>query len=396
MTDTTRASLPRGHRPASDPAAAPAPPVPGSSPAPAPPVRAAAPAAARASAPDAAGRLRAVLRAAAVVSCVPYIALKTAWIGGSRVGIPDGSVLLDHPGVTAAVNGVTVLMDAAVVVLALLLTQGWGRRVPAWLLALPMWVATGLLTPIMTGFPLQVLARAFTDAPSTPAGSEPFLDAWVFGVVYTGFIVQGLALGTLFALYARDRWGHLWRGTVGRLPRSAVGPGLRTAGVAASLLAALAAVPHAMWAAGATTGLSGSRIVGPTADVRLLEGTYVLFAAMTVAGVLALALRRGRRLATRTPLALAWVGSGALGCWGGWLLVASAMPAAEGAGRATAAMTLTYAVQMIAGLLVLAVGARFLWRRGQDGPSGGTEAGAVREESRADGRARGRIRGRAA
>ncbi|WP_244317877.1 hypothetical protein [Streptomyces chryseus] len=392
MTDTTRASRLGGHRPASDPA-----PVPAAASAPAPsavPASASPPVPAAASAP--AGRLRVVLRAAAVVSCVPYIALKAAWIAGSRVGIPDGSVLLDRPALTAAANSATLLMDATVVVLALLLTQGWGRRVPAWLLALPMWVATGLLTPIMTGFPLQVLVKVITDAPTTPAGSEPFLDAWVFGVVYTGFIVQGLALGTLFALYSRDRWGHLWRGTVGRLPRSAVGPGLRTAGVAASVLAALAAVPHAMWAAGATTGLSRSRIVGRTADFRLLEGTYALFAAMTAAGVLALALRRGRRLATRTPLALAWVGSGALGCWGGWLLVASAMPAAEGADHAPAAVTLTYAVQMIAGLLVLAVGARFLGRRGQDGATDGTGAGAVREESRAGGPARRRVRGRTA
>ncbi|WP_251015223.1 hypothetical protein [Streptomyces sp. ISL-99] len=339
-------------------------------------------------APD--GRLRAVLRAAAVISCVPYVALKIAWIAGSRVGIPDGSVLLDHPGVMAAANSVTVLMDAAVVVLALLLTQDWGRRVPAWLLALPMWVATGLLTPIVTGFPLQLLAKVFTGAQSAPAGSERFLAEWVFGVVYTGFIVQGLALGALFALYAGDRWGHLWRGTVWELPSSAVGPRLRAAGVAASVLAALSAVPHVMWAAGSTTGLSQGRIDGRAADFRLLEGTYVLFAALAVTGVLMLALRRGRGVTLKTPLALAWVGSGALGCWGGWLLVASAMPAADGADRATTLMLLTYCVQMTAGLVVLAAGARFLRRRGQGGQAGG------RAESRANGRARGQIRGRAA
>ncbi|MGW0559211.1 hypothetical protein ACWDZ4_00935 [Streptomyces sp. NPDC003016] len=319
--------------------------------------------------PAPAGRLRAAARAAAVVSCVPYVALKAAWIAGSGVGIPDGSTLLDHPGLTAAANSVTLLMDASVVVLALLLTQEWGRRVPAWLLVLPMWAATGLLTPIVTGFPLQLLAKAFTetfaDTRSAPGGSEPFLDAWVFGVVYTGFVVQGLALGTLFALYTRERWGHLWRGTVGDLPDSAVGPRLRAAAVAASVLAALAGVPHLMWAAGSATGLSGTRADGRTPDFHLLEGTYALFAAVTAAAVLALALRRGRSLALRTPLALAWTGSGALGCWGGWLLVASALPVTDGAEQATALMLLTYAGQMIAGLSVLATGAAFLRRRGR-------------------------------
>ncbi|MGX1884066.1 hypothetical protein [Streptomyces sp. NPDC055287] len=354
MTETTPASTPRGLRPA--------------------PV----------------GRTRAMLRAAAVISCVPYVALKVAWIAGSRIGIPDGSVLLDRPGLMAAANSATVLMDAAVVVLALLLTQDWGRRVPAWLLALPMWVATGLLTPIVTGFPLQVLVKVFTSAESTPAAGEPFLAEWVFGVVYTGFIVQAIALGILFAWYARDRWCHLWRGTVGELPESAVGPRLRAAGVAGSVLAVFAAVPHAMWAAGSATGLSEGRAEGRTTDFYLLEGTYVLFAAVTVAGVLTLALRRGHGLAVRTPLALAWVGSGALGCWGGWLLTASAMPAADGADQATSLMLLTYAVQVIAGLVVLATGTSFLRRRGQGGRAGG------RAEGRAEGLVRGQIRGRAA
>lgn len=313
------------------------------------------------------GRRRAVLRAAAVISCVPYVALKIAWIAGSRIGIPDGSVVLDHPGLMAAANSVTVLMDAAVVVLALLLTQSWGRRVPAWLLALPMWVATGLLTPIVVGYPLQLTVKAFTDERSiAPSGSEPFLADWVFGVVYTGFIVQGLALGTLFALYAPDRWGHLWRGTVRELPHSAVGPRLRASVVAASVLAVPAAAAHVMWAAGSTVGLNQGRVDGRTTDFYILEGLYALFAVVTVAAVLILALRRGCGASVRMPLALAWLGSGALSCWGGWLLAASAMPVSDGAHQPTALILLTYAVQMIAGLLVLATGVSFLRRRGRE------------------------------
>ncbi|MFD5037621.1 hypothetical protein ACFWNI_11030 [Streptomyces sp. NPDC058377] len=93
-----------------------------------------------------------------------------------------------------AANGLSVLMDSAVVVIAFLLTRPWGRRVPAWLLALPMWAATGLLLPIMTGYPLQLLVSAVGAGgePAPGASTRAFVDEWVFGVVHSGFIVQGL------------------------------------------------------------------------------------------------------------------------------------------------------------------------------------------------------------
>ncbi|MEU6055308.1 hypothetical protein ABZ829_33370 [Streptomyces xanthochromogenes] len=147
---------------------------------------------------------RAALRTVAVTACLPYLCLKAAWIGGSHLGIPEHSGLRDHSSGMAAANTASILLDSCVIALALLLTRPWGLRVKTWLLALPMWVATGLLAPVMTGYPLQLLLHACGSAagPAAP-GSAPFLDTWVFAVVYAGFIVQGLALGTLFTLYAR-------------------------------------------------------------------------------------------------------------------------------------------------------------------------------------------------
>ncbi|NEC69547.1 hypothetical protein G3I41_33965, partial [Streptomyces sp. SID9727] len=195
---------------------------------------------------------RAVLRSVAIVSCLPYITLKTAWVAGSRVGIPDGSGLLDHRALMAVANGGSVLMDGAVVVLALLLTRPWGLRVPAWLLALPVWTATGLLLPIMTGYPAQLLVRTLggSTGGAEAAGGRPFLSEWVFGVVYGGFILQGLSLGALFVLYARERWGRLWQGALGELPASPTAPALRVAAVVASLLALAPGTAHLLWAAG--------------------------------------------------------------------------------------------------------------------------------------------------
>ncbi|WP_229909334.1 hypothetical protein [Streptomyces griseosporeus] len=324
------------------------------------------------SSPDVAGRVplgrsRRILRAVAVASCLPYLSLKAAWIAGSRIGIPRGSSLLEHPTTMAVANSVTVLMDAAVIVLALVLTRPWGLRAPAWLLAVPVWVATGLLAPIMAGFPLQLAARALGGGGGHRTAREPFLDEWVFGVVYTGFIVQGVALGTLFALYARDRWGQLWRGPVWELPVSVVGAAQRCTAVAAGVLALFPLTVHLLWACGATTGLSEGRVPERTGAFYALEAVYVLFLLAAVTGAGLLAFRRGRPLPVTVPLALAWVGSGAAACWGAWLSVAALTAVDDPADRATPLMLLTYAGQMITGFLVAAVAAHFLAERSTTG-----------------------------
>ncbi|MFF0024155.1 hypothetical protein ACFYQQ_26835 [Streptomyces sp. NPDC005496] len=310
-------------------------------------------------------RARRVLRVVAVVSCLPYLSLKSAWIAGSHLGIPAGSPLLEHRAQLVVANGLTVAMDGAVIVLVLLLTRPWGLRVPAWLLALPMWTATGLLAPVMTGYPLQLLVGALGGSVNRAAdtGREPFLDEWVFAVVYTGFIVQGLTLGTLFVLYARDRWGQLWRGRLRELPASGVGPAQRATAVAAAVLALVPAGAHLLWACGGTAGLSAGRAAHRTADFHVLEALDAVFLLSAVAGAVLLAFRRGPALPARVPLALAWVGSGATACWGGWLSLAGLGGSDDLAGRPTGLMNLTYAGQMIVGLLVITVAARFLAER---------------------------------
>lgn len=312
-------------------------------------------------------RARRALRAVAIVSCAPYLSLKVAWIAGSRIGIPDGSSLLEHPASIAVANSVTVLMDAAVIVLALVLTRPWGLRVPAWLLAVPAWAATGLLAPIMAGFPLQVAVDALGGPTNTTvAGGEPFLDAWVFGVVYTGFIVQGLTLGALFVLYARDRWGRLWEGRVWELPVGLIGAAQRAVAVAAAGCALPPLIVHVLWACGGTAGLDEAHLADRTSGFYVMEALSAVFLAMAVTGGLLLAFRRGRALPVRLPLALAWVGSAAAVCWAAWLSLAPLTDMADGP---TPVLSLTYAGQMIVGILVACLGVHFLAERAASGKS---------------------------
>ena len=309
--------------------------------------------------PTSTGSAARILRALAITACLPYLVLKIAWVSGSRVGIPDGSSLLDHHTTMVVANSASVLLDSMVVVLALLLTRSWGRRAPAWLLVVPVWAATGLLSPIVVGYPLQVLARIFGGAAAPAAGPDarPFLDEWVFTVVYTGFILQAVALGALFVPYARRRWGRLWRGPVsGTADR---GPTLAAQRATALMAAALTLEPltaHLLWATGSTRGLAPGQVSGRSSDFYSLEAAYVLFALATLAGVLLIAFPRAGSLPLRIPLSLTFVGSAALACWGGWMML-SGLINRDPAQRVTELMNLTYSMQVLAGMLVFTLGA---------------------------------------
>ncbi|MFE6815081.1 hypothetical protein [Streptomyces sp. NPDC057677] len=312
---------------------------------------------------DRPGPARRALRLVAILACLPYISLKTAWVAGSEIGIPAGSVLLENRQVLAVANSVSVLADVLVIVLALLLTQRWGRRVPAWLLALPMWAATGLLAPIMTGYPAQLAVALLGGDERSAAPAEPFLDSWVFAVVYGGFILQGLSLGTLFTWYARDRWGHLWSGRLGGLPAGVSGPGVRIAALVAAVVALFPLTLHASRVLGSDAGLSPRQIVERDADFTVLEFQWSVFVVVAAALTLCLVLRRPARLKVRTVLALAWTGSGAVGCWGAYMSLVALMPETDPDKQVTALAQLTYAGEMITGFLLAACLAAVLRRR---------------------------------
>ncbi len=311
---------------------------------------------------------RTVLCLAAWAACLPYLALKTAWVSGSHIGIPEGSPLREGGGLLAAANALGVVLDSCVVVLALALVRPWGARLPAWLMLVPLWAATGFLSPILIAFPVQSLHAAVAGGGASSAGSagtsaeSELLDSWVWTTVYTGFVLQALALGALFVLYGRARWRSLIDGPVrpaGR-PESAVRPSHALLG---SLGALLPGAVHAMWAAGLGFGLDHERRAAYDADTVVTEASFTVLALLAAAGLLLAAGRRGGgRLLP--PLVLVWTGSGALACWGGWLLLNSLAGVGGTLGKQpTAMMCALYAGQMLVGLGIAAFGARLLTRR---------------------------------
>jgi hypothetical protein len=302
----------------------------------------------------------------AVLACLPYLALKITWIAGGELGIPSGSSLLDpdNAGTMRAANGLTVLMDSAVIALALALTTPWGRRVPAWLLAGPTWVATGLLAPIVIGFPLQLVVAALTDSAAS-GDAEPFLEAWVFSVVYGGFMVQAFALGTLFVTYAVERWGALWRGRVSDLTPTPTLPALRVAAVAAAVVSLVPLTMQVLWASGSVLALPEGMADNRGVDQLLAHVPHVLTTLAATAGVLIVAFRLGPRLPLTVPFLLVWVGSSAMACWGAWSLFAT-LAMASGGDQATPGLSAVHALHVVVGVVVAVAGMHFVAERSAD------------------------------
>jgi hypothetical protein len=223
----------------------------------------------------------------------------------------------------------------------------------------------------MAGYPLQLGARLLsgTAAPAGGPAARPFLDEWVFSVVYTGFIVQALALGALFVLYARARWGHLWQGRISGLAGQGPTRGARrTTALIASAVVLVPLMAHLRWATGSASGLTATQVAGRTSDFYALEAAYVLFAVMTVTGLLLVAFPRAGALPLRLPLSLAFVGSAALACWGGYMML-TALENRDPSRRISELMNVTYSMQLLAGMLVFTMGAYFFAERAaQRGP----------------------------
>ncbi len=137
------------------------------------------------------------------------------------------------------------------------------------------------------------------------------------GRVVSNFIVQALALTTLFLRYAGRRWAGVARGRPGqfRPDGSRAASRLLVAGVL--VLTPFPLALQLAWAAGSGAGLDGPGSV----DSRVVAATHACSLLLAVAGTLGLAWRRPRRLPLAAPLGAAWLGSGATLCWALWMLL---------------------------------------------------------------------------
>jgi hypothetical protein len=246
-------------------------------------------------------RSRLIVCTATVIACVPYLALKLAWVLGVPVGL-DGTAFLDT---TRAANVMTLGVQLTAVAVVVLVTHPLGEKLPAAVVVIPAWIATGVLAPVglgvVAGAPLQLATGG-----DNPFGGDEVLAWWVFALVYGGFIAQAILLPTAFVLHALQRWpGWASRATL-RLPSMRT-RSLQDLLAVAFVLGALVFVGQQLrWMVA-----GGGSFSNPDTSQRVFLGASALLVA---GGAVAELMVLRRRAITRSVLVLAWLGTGVVFC----------------------------------------------------------------------------------
>lgn len=250
-------------------------------------------------------RTRLAICIAAVAACLPYAALKIAWIAGSDIGTADADAAdLMHDTATVIGNVVTLGLELGAVAIVAALT--FVRRIPPLLVLGPIWVGTGLLAPVVIGLPTGLAAQAV--AGGAPAPDDSGLHGWVFVLVYGGFIIQAPLLVGAFLLRAADQWPWVFRLHGPDVIRGATYPLQALMARVAVVVGMLIAIVYALWTidANAFYGPNGFETVAQRTFLAV-DGAFPIAGAL---GVLAL-VRRARPGSMRVPLGAAWIGSAA-------------------------------------------------------------------------------------
>ncbi|WP_208766192.1 hypothetical protein [Streptomyces capillispiralis] len=207
-----------------------------------------------------------------------------------------------------AINAATAFLAAVGIVLAMAFSRPWGERLPAWLVALPVWVGTGLLVPMLLLAPVLGPAAMTRDQ---DAGSPDF---WIYEQILVMISLVGVGVGLPLALagYARARWPEALGGP---LAYDEPAGGTRELQVTlARLIAAgcvLLAGVKVFWAAGGTLGLESGQLERRDLWWHMLSLSTAAWALAGAWGILVLTARRGTRRFL-PPMAAAWVSSGML------------------------------------------------------------------------------------
>jgi len=309
--------------------------------------------------PAAVRRYQVLVCAVTIAACVPYLVLKVLWLSGNMIGWNDKSQAGDAVHVVG--NVATVGMDLIAIGIVLAFTFRWGQQLPAWLVLLPMWVATGLLAPIALGVPAGALVGALQGSLVVQGNG---LDGWVYAVVYGGFTVQAGAMAAAFLLYARTRWADVFRNRLADLHRGATYAMQRLIVVSGTLVA----VPYAATfiAYGFGIGLSPDQIIARTTAQKV---ALIVTGLLSLAGLVGMHLlttrsRRYARIPLWVPLALGWVGASSIFASSLYRLIG----VLEGAGETgiTGLGDLVLLGGMLAGLLMGVAGLMLLAERQPD------------------------------
>jgi hypothetical protein len=239
----------------------------------------------------------------AAIAVTPYLLIKIFWTFGLFTPTVEMGNLNWR-----LINATTAVLALIGILLAMAFSRPWGERLPAWLVALPVWVGTGLLVPMLFLMPVLGPAAVLRDK---AAGAAP---TWAYEQIFVIVSLVGIGLGLPIALagYAKARWPEALTGPIdcGERPghtRPLQVPLARLTAVGCVLLG----LTKVFWAAGGTAGIDPARLGGRDLWWHLLSLSTGVWSLAGAWGILVLTSRRGSKRFL-PPMAAAWISSGML------------------------------------------------------------------------------------
>lgn len=249
-------------------------------------------------------RLRRICGYGAAIAVAPYLLIKIVWTFGlflptEQMGDASWRII----------NAVTAVLAAIGILLAMAFFRPWGERLPAWLVAIPIWIGTGLLVPMLLIAPVLGPAAMIRDQ---EAGAADF---WVYEQIFVMISLFGIGIFLPLALagYAMARWPEALSGTTDykKLP----GNTLQLQIILARIVAAgciLLGVIKVFWAVGGSFGIDPATMDERDIWWHLLALSTGVWSFAGAWGILVIvSSSRGSRWFL-PPMAAAWISSGAL------------------------------------------------------------------------------------
>lgn len=291
-------------------------------------------------------RLRRFSGYGVVIAVTPYLLIKIAWTVG--LFLPTEQM---GEASWRAINASTAALAAVAILLAMAFCRPWGERLPAWVVALPVWVGTGLLVPMVLLAPVLGPAAIARDREAGAA------DVWAYEQILVMVSLVGIGIGLPLALagYAKTRWPEALSGPVDFTNRPGHTQQLQ---ITLARLAAAGCVPlgatKIYWATGGTLGLDPAMLDHRDVWWHMLSLSAGVWALAGAWGLLVLTTRRGaaRFLA---PMAAAWISSGVLFSQNLYSNLSATRSDAQPVAEYPLARVLTSEVGVVLGVLMAAI-----------------------------------------
>ncbi|TMV42544.1 hypothetical protein FE783_37165 [Paenibacillus mesophilus] len=288
-------------------------------------------------------KMRRIWGYGAAVAVSPYLLIKIAWTFGlfmptDQMGDPSWRIA----------NAVTMVLAAAGILLAMAFCRPWGERLPSWLVALPVWVGTGLLIPMLLLAPVLGPAAITRDI---KAGTADF---WVYEQVFVmlSLVGVGICLPLALAGYAKARWPEVLGGPIdcGDPPGHTRQLQIFLARFVAGGCILLGVI-KVFWALGGTTGIDPAMLDDRDIWWRLLSLSTGAWSFAGAWGMLVLTSRRGSRRFL-LPMAAAWISSGMLFSYNLFNRLSASRPDAPPAPEYPLAQVLTMEAGTVLGVMM--------------------------------------------